>query len=115
MRHSTGALKKMARKVGLAVQSFGLDAVCLAIERYSRWLANPEGRYRKAYHWTLGEFVSRQDGYNVIRLSGDSWEQVCLQFGSGASQVSSPGAQGLSGSDLDTPWGKWAKSGKAGA
>jgi uncharacterized protein YdaU (DUF1376 family) len=49
-----------------------------AIERYSQVRANEAGKYRSLYAWTLGEFLTRQNSYNIERFNADNWEAPFL-------------------------------------
>jgi hypothetical protein len=81
IHHGRPALRAFDRKLAKALAVFGPDLLKLAFQRYSAWRCNSQGRYRQAYSWTLGEFVSRSDGSHVARLSSDAWEAGCLPFG----------------------------------
>lgn len=49
-----------------------------AIERYSQVRANETGKYREVYAWTLGEFLTRKNHYNVERFNAEQWEEPFL-------------------------------------
>jgi hypothetical protein len=101
IHHGRPALRAFDRKLTKALQLFGPDLLKLAFTRYSKWRVNREGRYRAAYSWTLGEFVSRSDGSHVARLSSDSWESSCLPFGNETQEQANTRAQARSAAGAD--------------
>lgn len=62
-----------------ALRRYSPAEILRAIERYSQVRDNKAGRYRDLYAWTLGEFLSRKDHYNVERFNAENWEEPFLQ------------------------------------
>lgn len=72
MHHrSIGGQEKAIAK---ALRKYSPDEICRAIERYSCVRENKSGKYRDVYAWTLGEFLTRKDHYNIERFNAESWE-----------------------------------------
>jgi hypothetical protein len=73
MKHR--ALNGQEKDINKALKKYSPDEIKRAIERYSKVRQNKEGQYRDLYQWTLGEFLSRQNHYNIERFNVDNWEQ----------------------------------------
>lgn len=67
-------LNGQEKAIRKALQHYSPEEIKRAIERYGKILENAEGKYRNAYNWTLGEFLTRQNGYNLERLNAENWE-----------------------------------------
>jgi hypothetical protein len=68
------SLNGQEKAIVKTLRKYSPEEICRAIERYSQVRANVEGRYRDLYQWTLGEFLTRQDHYNIERFNAESWE-----------------------------------------
>lgn len=60
------------------LRKYSPEEICRAIERYSIIRQNRAGKYRQLYAWTLGEFLTRHDHYNIERLNAENWEDPFL-------------------------------------
>jgi hypothetical protein len=86
------SLNGQEKAIVSTLRKYSPEEVCRAIERYSQVRANVEGRYRDLYAWTLGEFLTRKNGYNLDRFNAENWEEPFMDkggFSNGASQEKS--------------------------
>ena len=65
------------------LRRYSVEEINLCIERYSQVRANEAGKYRELYAWTLGEFLTRKEHYNIERFTADNWEQPFLAKSNG--------------------------------
>jgi hypothetical protein len=75
------AIDGQERAISLALRKYSSAEILRAIERYSQVRANETGKYRSLYAWTLGEFLSRQNHYNLERFNAENWEEPFLKNG----------------------------------
>lgn len=59
------------------------EEIMTAIRRYSLVRSNEDGKYRPLYAWTLSEFLTRKEGYNLERLNAENWEAPFLVLPTG--------------------------------
>lgn len=72
------AINGQEKSVVQALRHYAPEEIRRAIERYSIVRANKEGKYRELYQWTLGEFLSRNNHYNIERFNAQEWEAPFL-------------------------------------
>lgn len=68
------SLNGQEKAIVKTLRKYSPEEVCRAIERYSQVRANAGGRYRDLYAWTLGEFLTRKEHFNVERFNAEDWE-----------------------------------------
>lgn len=73
------SLNGQEKAIVKTLRKYSPEEVCRAIERYSQVRANVKGRYRDLYAWTLGEFLTRKEHYNIERFNAENWEQPFLE------------------------------------
>jgi hypothetical protein len=73
--------KSQEAAIAKTLKRYGIDDIKCAIGRYSQVRANERGRYRDLYAWTLGEFLTRKDHYNIERFIAANWEEPFLEKG----------------------------------
>lgn len=78
------AINGQEKAIVKALRHYAPAEIKRAIERYSQVRANTAGKYRELYAWTLGEFLTRQEGYNLERFNAEDWEAPFLAAGKGA-------------------------------
>lgn len=79
MKHR--AIDGQEKAIIKALRRYSPEEVKRAIGRYSQVRENVGGRYRDLYAWTLGEFLTRHNGYNLERFNAESWEDPFLANG----------------------------------
>jgi len=72
------SLNGQEKAIVKTLRKYSPEEINRAIERYSQVRANDKGKYRDLYAWTLGEFLTRQDHYNIERFNAEEWEQPFL-------------------------------------
>ncbi len=72
------AVNGQEKAIITCLKKYSPEEIILAIERYSLVRDNSLGKYREVYAWTLGEFLSRQNGYNLERFTSETWEMPFL-------------------------------------
>jgi hypothetical protein len=77
---SLGANEKLIAKT---LKKYSVEEIKQAAIRYSKVRENLGGRYREIYAWTIGEFLTRQNHYNVDRFISEQWELPFLSNGNG--------------------------------
>lgn len=87
------------KAIAKTLMRYGIDDIKCAIGRYSQVRANERGRYRDLYAWTLGEFLTRQNHYNVERFIADTWEEPFLARGT--AKTPAPDRVGEPTADID--------------
>ena len=71
--------KSQEAAIAKTLKRYSIDDIKCAIGRYSQVRANERGRYRDLYAWTLGEFLTRKDHYNIERFIAANWEEPFLE------------------------------------
>lgn len=83
------------KAISLTLRKYEPAEIRRAIERYSIVRQNAEGKYRDLYVWTLGEFLTRQDHYNIERFNAQDWELPFLAQPGGSGGTKKPGSSRL--------------------
>jgi hypothetical protein len=87
------ALNGQEKAINQTMRKYTKEEICRAIERYSPVRENKEGKYRDLYAWTLSEFLTRQNGYNLERFNAENWEDPFVSkefFGNNHSKQITP-------------------------
>lgn len=71
-------LKSQERAINKTLRRYDPEEIKTSIHRYSIVRQNCNGKYRDLYSWTLGEFLTRQEHYNIERFISEEWEQPFL-------------------------------------
>jgi hypothetical protein len=75
------AINGQEKAIIKALRHYAPEEIRRAIERYSQVRANTAGKYRELYQWTLGEFLTRNNSFNLERFNAEDWEQPFLDIG----------------------------------
>jgi hypothetical protein len=80
------ALNGQEKDIAKTLKKFSPEEIKQAIERYSIIKQNVSGKYRDLYQWTLGEFLTRKNHFNIERFNAEDWEQPFLAMGGNQSK-----------------------------
>jgi hypothetical protein len=75
------AINGQEKAIMQTLRKYSSEEILRAIERYTIVRENKSGKYRNLYQWTLGEFLTRKNHYNIERFISEKWEGPFLNFG----------------------------------
>jgi hypothetical protein len=104
------AIDGQERAICHSLRKFDPAEIRRAIERYSQVRANESGCYRDLYAWTLGEFLSRKDGFNIVRFNAENWEDPFRSNNNGHKSDPEPEGPGRKGYHLEMEPGSVSKA-----
>jgi hypothetical protein len=101
------SLNGQEKAIVKTLRKYSPEEICRAIERYSQVRANETGKYRSLYAWTLGEFLTRNEHFNIERFNAEDWEAPFMENKKPVKQELFPENQPI-GKPKDLPDGwKW--------